>query len=157
MLDGPGAVSALVSCGVTHVIWLPDSELGRWEGALSSSRELRLIRVCREGEAMAIAAGLMLGGKRPVVMLQCTGFFEAGDAFRNVVHDLKLPLFLVIGMRSWKSREATFDSCPVFAEPILKAWKLDYTWLGEADLAAAYRRAQETRRAAAVLLPEGSP
>jgi sulfopyruvate decarboxylase TPP-binding subunit len=157
MLDGPGVVSALASCGVTHVVWLPDSELGQWESSLANSRDLRLIRVCREGEAMAIAAGLMLGGKRPVVMIQITGFFEAGDAFRNVAHDLKLPLFLVIGMRSWKTRETTADSCPAFAEPILKAWKLDYTWLGEDDLASAYRRAWQAGRAAAVLLPEGSP
>jgi sulfopyruvate decarboxylase TPP-binding subunit len=161
MLDGPGVVAALVSAGVTHVVWLPDSELGQWENALSTSPDLRLIRVCREGEAMAIAAGLMLGGKRPVVMVQITGFFEAGDALRNVVHDLKLPLFLVIGMRSWKMRDRTFDSCPKFAEPILQAWKLDCTWLDDSsspeDLIAVYRRAQAAGRAAAVLLPEGSP
>ncbi len=157
MLDGPSVVAALRSCGVTHVLWIPDSELGQWESALSSCPELQLIRVCREGEAIVIAAGLMIGGKRPVVMMQCTGFFEAGDALRNVVHDLKLPLFLVLGMRSWKLRDRTFDSCPRFAEPILRAWQLDYTWLGEDDLASAYRRAREAGRAAAVLLPEGSP
>ena len=47
----------LLECGVTHVIWIPDSELGTWEPALSSDADLRLIRVCREGEAIAVAAG----------------------------------------------------------------------------------------------------
>ena len=28
MLDGPAVVAALKACGVTHVIWIPDSELG---------------------------------------------------------------------------------------------------------------------------------
>jgi len=56
-------------------------------------------------------------------MIQCTGFFEAGDSLRNIVHDLKLPLFLVVGLRSFYAykRQATRDSCPIFAEPIIQA------------------------------------
>ena len=54
----------------------------------------------REGEAWAIAAGLQLGGKRPLVMIQNTGLFESGDALRNVLFDLRLPLVAVIGYRS---------------------------------------------------------
>ena len=83
MLDGPSVVAALKDCGVTHVVWLPDSELGTWEAALTGPAGLPLVRVCREGEAMAVAAGLTLGGKKPVVMIQCTGLFESGDALRN--------------------------------------------------------------------------
>jgi len=160
MLDGRDVVEALAGCGVTHVVWVPDSELGRWEAALTRAPGLELVRVCREGEAMAVAAGLILGGKRPVVMVQCTGLFEAGDALRNVVHDLKLPLFLVVGIRSWKAhlKGQSADSCPLFAEAIVQAWRLGYTWLEEgasaAELAAAYRRARAEGRAWAVLLPE---
>ena len=131
MLEGPAAVAALNACGVTHVIWIPDSELGTWEPALTGPEGLPLIHVCREGEAFAVAAGLLLGGKKPVVLIQCTGFFEAGDAFRNVVHDLKLPLFLVVGVRSWYAhqRGESRDSCPVFSEPILKAWQVPFVLL----------------------------
>ncbi|HLJ11903.1 MAG TPA: hypothetical protein VKU82_11975, partial [Planctomycetaceae bacterium] len=85
---------------ITHVIWLPDSTLGQWEEALSSAKDLELIRVCREGEAWAIAAGLFLGGAQPLVMIQCTGLFESGDSLRNAVHDYGIPLFAVIGYRS---------------------------------------------------------
>src|ERR1700678_3334351 len=101
MLDGPSVAAALCQCGVTHVVWIPDTELGTWESALKSAPGLSLVRVCREGEAFAVAAGLHLGGKRPIVVLQCTGLFEAGDALRNVLHDLHLPLFMVIGIRSY--------------------------------------------------------
>src|ERR1700682_5258954 len=101
MLDGPSVVQALKECGVTHVVWLPDSELGAWEQALTGPDGLPLIRVCREGEALAVAAGLLLGGQKPVVLIQCTGLFEAGDALRNVIHDLRLPLFLIIGVRGY--------------------------------------------------------
>jgi sulfopyruvate decarboxylase TPP-binding subunit len=160
MLDGPSVVAALKDCGVTHVIWIPDSELGTWDHALSSDSELQLIRVCREGEAMAVAAGLMLGGKHPVVAIQCTGLFEAGDSLRNIVHDMKLPLFMIVGLRGYYAHQQkkTNDTCPVFAEPILKAWQIPYSILENRhtanDLAQAYRRAQAESRAAVVCLAE---
>jgi sulfopyruvate decarboxylase TPP-binding subunit len=161
MLEGPAVAAALTSAGVTHVVWIPDTELGRWDAALSKQPGLSLIRVCREGEAIAVAGGLLLGGKRPLVMMQCTGLFEAGDSLRNFVHDLKLPLFFVIGIRSALGYKpgVTTDTCPVFAEPILKAWQLPYVMLdptrhGPEFLAQAYRQAWDERRPGAVLMPE---
>jgi sulfopyruvate decarboxylase TPP-binding subunit len=160
MFDGPSVAAALKGCGVTHVVWVPDSVLGQWDAALASDPDLRLVRVCREGEAVAVAGGLLLGGARPVVVMQCTGLFEAGDSLRNFVHDLRLPLFFVIGVRSWYARQkgATADTCPEFTEPILRAWRVPYTLLDDRgspeDLAAAYRQARDQGRAAAVLLAE---
>jgi sulfopyruvate decarboxylase TPP-binding subunit len=160
MFDGPSAAAALKACGVTHVVWIPDSDLGRWDTALSADPGLTLVRVCREGEAVAVAAGLLIGGKRPVVVMQCTGLFEAGDALRNFVHDLRLPLFFVIGVRSWYAHQAgtTADTCPVFTEPVVRAWGLPYTLLDRRhsadDLAAACRESWEKQRAGAILLAE---
>ena len=160
MIDGPSIAAALKSCGVTHVVWIPDTELGTWERALSSTPGLTLVRACREGEALAIAGGLLLGGKQPIVLIQCTGFFEAGDALRNLLYDLKLPLFVVIGVRSWHAHQQgkSCDSCPVFTQPIIEAWKLHYSILEKHhtadDLASAYRQARADNHARAVLLAE---
>jgi sulfopyruvate decarboxylase subunit alpha len=160
MLDGPSVVAALKSCGITHVVWIPDSELGTWDAALSSADGLTLIRVCREGEAFTLAAGLHLGGMKPIVLVQCTGLFEAGDALRNVLFDMKLPLFFVVGVRSYYAHQqgTTADTCPVFTEPILRAWQVPYVVLDQRhtadDLAAALRQAQVEKRAGAVLIAE---
>jgi sulfopyruvate decarboxylase subunit alpha len=160
VLNGPSVVAAFKSCGVTHAVWIPDSTIGLWEEALREDPDLKLVRVCREAEAIAVAGGLLLGGKRPVVLLQCTGLFDAGDALRNIVHDLKLPLFLVVGVRSWVAhcQGTSADSCPVFTEPFLQAWRIPYTVLAPEDtaddLAATYRHARAEGKAAAVLLPE---
>ena len=160
MLTGPAVVAALKACGVTHVIWIPDSELGTWEQALTGPDGLPLIRVCREGEAFAVAAGLYLGGRQPVIILQCTGLFEAGDALRNVLHDMQLPLFLIVGLRSYylHQEKKTADTCPVFTEPILKAWQIPYQLLDQShsaeDLAKAYRQSRAERRSGAVLIAE---
>src|SRR3954454_24161326 len=128
MLAPAAAVRHLEAAGFTHVVWIPDSSLGPWESALVASQQMKLISPCREGEAIGIAAGLMLGGVRPVVVIQCTGLFEAGDALRNVVHDLRLPLKLIVGVRSYQAHLAgtTADNCPAFTEPIVRAWRVPY-------------------------------
>jgi sulfopyruvate decarboxylase TPP-binding subunit len=138
MVDPAAAVRHLTRAGFTHVVWIPDSAIGPWEAALTSSSSLKLIRPCREGEAIGIAAGLVLGGARPAVVIQCTGLFEAGDALRNVVHDLCLPLKLIVGVRSYRAfagGRAT-DNCPAFTEPVLNAWRVPYTLLADSDEAA---------------------
>jgi hypothetical protein len=159
MLDSAQVVRLIEEAGFTHVVWIPDSYVGPWETALASSDKLRLIRACREGEAIAIAGGLMLGGARPLVVIQCTGFFEAGDALRNIVHDLKLPLKLIVGVRSYQAHLAgkTSDNCPVFTEPIARAWHLPFKVLAEpmdTHFAANIRELAASHNAQLLLLGE---
>jgi sulfopyruvate decarboxylase subunit alpha len=155
---GPQIATLLSDLGVTDVIWIPDSALGVWESGLEQSPDLRLLRVCREGEAWPLAAGLVLGGRRPVLVMQTTGLYESGDALRNVLYDLRLPLFAVIGARSWLVEDSR-DSAKRFAPRLLEAWQLDWTLIAsEADkskLAEHYRHCQAAGRAGAVLIAEG--
>jgi len=160
MIDGPTVVAALEAAGFTHLAWIPDSHLGAWDAALAASR-LAPIRPTREGEAVAIAAGLLLGGAKPLVAIQCTGFFEAGDAVRNAVHDVQLPLKLIVGVRSWRARQSgkTADNCPHFAERIVKAWELPCEWFdpftaSAADCAEAVKKLAEAPAAAVLLWGE---
>jgi sulfopyruvate decarboxylase TPP-binding subunit len=159
-INGPNVVRAFKECGVTHIVWLPDSELGTWESAILAEPSIQLVRVTREGEALAVAGGLTIGGKQPIVVIQCTGFFEAGDALRNMVHDLKLPIFVIVGLRSYYAaqRNATFDSCPRFAEPIMQAWQIPYRLLDQqstvADLRTCYQESRRQLQAAAVFIAE---
>ena len=133
-MDFPGeqVADVLVNLGITHVVWLPDSAIGPWERALDQPGTLELVRVCREGEAWAIAAGLHLGGCRPLVMIQNTGLFESGDALRNVLFDLRLPLLAIVGYRSYLVPDSA-DSAKRFTEPILDAWGLDYVLIRRPD------------------------
>ena len=124
MYSGREICEFLQLARATHVVWLPDSYLGQWEAELHSS-SAQLVRVCREGEAWTIAAGLQLGGQRPIVMMQTTGLFESGDSLRNVAYDLRLPVFGVIGARNWLNASSR-DSAKHFARPILDAWQIDY-------------------------------
>jgi sulfopyruvate decarboxylase TPP-binding subunit len=159
MFEGSDVAALFRQIGISHVVWLPDSEMGRWEAALSSAPDLTLVRVCREGEAFGIAAGLLLSGKRPVVVIQNTGFFEAGDALRNVVHDLGLPVFVIVGYRGYYTGvTGRRDTAAQFIEPIVRAWGLPHrVLLREApitQLGAFYTETQAQRQAAVALLAE---
>lgn len=160
MFTGPEIVATLADVGFTHVVWVPDSAVGPWEEALESSPRLALIRVCREGEVWPLAAGLHLGGRMPLVVMQTTGLFESGDALRNVLFDLNLPLFALIGVRNGLV-PASRDSAKTFAEPILKAWGIDCVWLRTQEdrpkLAEHVRACRQAGRPGTALMAEGPP
>lgn len=159
MIDGHQIEKTLAELGTTHVIGLPDTTLGQWEEALEASAAFELLRVCREGEAWPLAAGLYLGGRSPLVMMQTTGLFESGDALRNVLFDLRVPLFALIGYRSYLVDDSP-DMAKKFAEPILDAWGLPYQLVSRAGdlpkLAEHYRDCQAAGTPGAALIAEGA-
>lgn len=158
MLSGPQIAATLAELGVTHVVWLPDSTLGGWEAAIGQSPDLKLLRVCREGEAWTLAAGLHLGGARPLVVIQNTGLFESGDALRNVLFDMRLPLYAIVGYRSYLLENSP-DTARRFTEPVLAAWGLDQVLIDRPDqaprLAEHFRACQAASRPGVALLAEG--
>lgn len=159
MFSGEQIASLLEELGITHVVTVPDSTIGLWEPAMERSNQVRLVRVCREGEAWQVAAGLYLGGATPLVMIQCTGLFESGDALRNALHDWKLPIFAIIGYRSYRDQaKLPGDTCLVFTEPVLDAWRIDYRLITEPNQLEVIREhvlaCRDVARPGAVLIAE---
>ena len=160
MFSGEEIAELLDRLGVTHVVTVPDSTIGPWQSAIHERGHTRVVRVCREGEAWQVAAGLHLGGATPVVLIQCTGLFESGDAIRNALHDWKLPLFSIIGYRSYLNQDnLPGDTCLVFTEPTLDAWRIPYRLITRRDqmpdIEAHYRAATIAGAPASVVIAEG--
>ncbi len=149
-------VDALERCGVTHLVWLPDTESGHLYQTLRDHPRLTLVPVAREGETFAIALGLRIGGKKPVVCIQSTGLFESGDSVRGLVLDLAMPLVMMVGYRGFHRDRPITDSAATYTEPILKAWGLPYQ-LVETDadvpnISRAFEAAREQGQAVCVLI-----
>jgi len=149
-------VDELKLSGVTHVVWLVDTESRFMYDALTADPALTVVPICREAEGMAIALGLTIGGKRPIVVIQNTGLFESGDSIRGLVLDLKLPLVLMVGYRGFHRDQPITDSAATYLEPTLKAWDLPHH-LVETDedvpkIGQAFREAAERRHPVAVLI-----
>jgi sulfopyruvate decarboxylase TPP-binding subunit len=159
MITGSGVAEQLRLMAISHVVTVPDGTIGRWEPDIDRAG-IRIVRVCREGEAWTVAGGLHLGGAKPLVMIQCTGLFESGDAIRNTLHEWKLPLYGVIGYRSYLNQEnLPGDTSLVFTEPILAAWKLDVRFIKQAEelrgMADHYRECQAGGKPGVALIAEG--
>jgi sulfopyruvate decarboxylase TPP-binding subunit len=155
-LSAERVAQAIKEEGFTHVVWLPDSEANFMYEVLSSDPDLELVQVCREAETMAIAVGLMVGGKQPVCLIQNTGLMESGDSLRGLVLDLNIPMLIMVGYRGWRGGAPMTDSAGIYLEPILKAWGVKYHVIeSDADvhrIGDAWRQAQETSRPVAVLI-----
>lgn len=159
---------------VTDVLGVPDNASKALLDLLATEPAIRLLTVTREGEAFAIASGLWVGGRTPVVLIQNTGLLEAGDALRGTAMRMRVPLVCLVTVRGHARMAARglrpsaesvnaellsqpdLDSVAVLTEPTLRAWGVPWEVLStDADLprlAAAFRRGQEGEQPVAVLI-----
>tara|TARA_Y100000590_G_C15746093_1_gene1022081 strand:- start:3382 stop:3876 length:495 start_codon:yes stop_codon:yes gene_type:complete len=156
VLTPPPIIDQFKQNDVTHVIWLPDSETNFMYELMTREEGLKIVPVCREGESMAIAAGIWVGGQKPVVLIQNTGMFESGDSIRGLGIDLEFPLVMMIGYRGWTRHGITKDSAARFTEPILHAYGINYYLIESNDdvgrISDAFEEAERTRKPVACLL-----
>lgn len=131
-------LAAIKALEFTHVLAIPDSESRLLFEAVAADDDLQLLVPCREGESVAIAAGLWIGGAKPLLLIQNTGLMEAGDALRGCGVGPRIPLRLLVGWRGYAgavSGAIPVDSAYPYTEPILDAWGIPFWHLmGNEDL-----------------------
>jgi phosphonopyruvate decarboxylase len=159
---------------VTDVLGIPDNASKALLDLLAAEPAIRLLTVTREGEAFAIASGLWVGGRTPVVLIQNTGLLEAGDALRGTAMRMRVPLVCLVTVRGHARMAARglrpsaetlaaellsepgLDSVALLTEPTLRAWGVPWEVLSSAAdlprLGAAFHRAREAEQPVAVLI-----
>jgi len=149
-------LSQMKQHGVTHVVWLPDSETNWLYLLMKAEPTLTLVAVPREGTAASIAAGLAAGGKKPLILIQNTGLMESGDSIRGWLLGLNVPVVMMVGYRGWTRHGVTTDTAATYTERFLMAFGLSY-YLVESDadaprITAAFEDAARTKRPVVVLV-----
>lgn len=122
-------VGILSRLGFTDAVIIPDGESRHLHAALLDDPRFRVYMPTREGEGIALAAGMWVGGRKPVVVLQNTGLMEAGDTLRGCGIGPRIPLFLMIGWRGYPGAIAgkePIDSAYPYTEPLLAAWEVPF-------------------------------
>lgn len=142
--------------GVSHVVWLPDSETNWLYMLMKAEPTITLVAVAREGLAFSAAAGIYIGGKTPIILIQNTGLMESGDSMRGWALDLNIPVVLMVGYRGWTRRGVTKDTAAVYTERFLNAFGINY-YLVENDadaprMSVAFEEARKTNRPVALLV-----
>jgi sulfopyruvate decarboxylase TPP-binding subunit len=144
--------------GVTHVVWLPDSETNWLFVLMKAEPSLTLVGVNREGLAFSAAAGIAAGGKRPLILIQNTGLMESGDSLRGWGIGLNVPVVLMVGYRGWTRHGVNTDTAADYTEPFLNAFGVRYYLVeGDADaprISIAFEEAKKTKRPVAVLVAD---
>ena len=160
--------------GVTDVLGIPDNAAKALLDLLAAAPAIRLLTVTREGEAFAIASGLWVGGRAPVVLIQNTGLLETGDALRGTAMRMRVPLVCLVTVRGHARMAASglrptagalnadllsrpdLDSVALLTEPTLLAWGVPWETLSSDEdmprLSEAFRRARELEQPVAVLV-----
>jgi len=142
--------------GVTHVVWLPDSETNWLYMLMKNDPELDLIPVSREGQAFSVAAGLSVGGKNPIILIQNTGMMESGDSLRGWCLGMNIPVVMMVGYRGYTRHGVNSDTAATYTERFLNAFGIQY-YLVENDsdaerISVAFEEAQQTKRPVAILV-----
>ena len=146
--------------GVTHVVWLPDSETNWLYLLMQAEPTLDLITGSREGQAFSTAAGLAVGGAKPVILIQNTGLQESGDSLRGWAIGMNIPVVVMVGYRGYTRHGANSDTAATFTEPFLNAYNIKYYLIeNTADagrITRAFEEAEERQGPVAVLVGDES-
>ena len=159
--------------GVTDVVSLPDNSSSALLALLRQSGEIRLLSVTREGEAFALAAGLWLGGRNPLVLIQNTGLLESGDSLRGTLVRMRIPVVCLVTYRGYAKfarleappdpspevlSRPDLDSVAVMTEPTLRAWGVPFDFLHTNEdigkISAAFAQAQRLSAPVVVLVTQ---
>jgi sulfopyruvate decarboxylase subunit alpha len=141
------------------ILSVPDTHQRTVLAALDKERALRVLTCATEDEAVAISAGLWIGGEPSVIMIQHAGLYASVNTLRGVGLDGRIPLFYMIGLLSRekdKDPRESRHSMVRYCEPLLDTFGVPHARLeGPDDLHLVpkyFRMARERRGPTAVLV-----
>lgn len=135
-VSASATVALLKELEFTDVVIIPDDGSRLLHEAFVDDDAIGVYMPTREGEGIAVAAGLWVGGRRPIVVLQNTGLMEGGDTLRGCGIGPSIPLVLLVGWRGYPGAMAgtvPMDSAFPYTEPLLDAWQIPYRHLMSDD------------------------
>ena len=87
------------AAGITHIISVPDGYLAPMIQKIEGKRHLHHTPAAREEEALAIASGLSMAGKKAMVMMQNSGFLNSIGCYATLCQNYRTPFVLLIANR----------------------------------------------------------
>ncbi|MFE2324307.1 phosphonopyruvate decarboxylase [Streptomyces sp. NPDC059385] len=103
-VDPGRLVDGLIAAGFGPFTGVPCSFLGPVISHLEDHHPELYTIAANEGEAVAIAAGARLAGRRPVVILQNSGLGNTVNPLTSLCHTLRLPVLLLVTWRGEPGR-----------------------------------------------------
>jgi sulfopyruvate decarboxylase subunit alpha len=143
-------VQEMLALGISHVVNVPDTHQRSVLAALARQSQIRLLTACTEDEAIAINAGLWIGGQRPMLSIQQVGLLAALNNVKGISMDAHIPTCMLVGYFGRDVTRSARDNAARaihLIEPTLDTWGIPYFPIeGPDDLGAiakAYRLSLE--------------
>jgi len=129
-LRGAAIIAAIKRAGIEFVVALPDivtSDGLLWP--LSTDRDVKLVRICKEDEGVAICAGLSFCDRKSLLLIQNTGLFDSLNAVRAVGAEYELPICMMVGLQGKEPdllpRQSSKYAVRI-VEPVLDAMEIEH-------------------------------
>ena len=99
-MDSSEAIyDGLKDAGVNFVVSVPCVNLTKILNKIDCDEEIIHVPVTREEEGIGICAGAYLGGKRPAILMQNSGFGNSINALKSLMELYEFPLIMIMSHR----------------------------------------------------------
>jgi sulfopyruvate decarboxylase subunit alpha len=106
---------------INFIVHLPESYMKELIPFIRKDPSIKYVQVCREEVGVNIAAGALLGGKRPAILMEDTGLGNSINPLVSIHSLWRIPLLMLMSYRG-DVGDFTFYTAPCrYAEPVLKA------------------------------------
>ena len=121
------AIGAMLDSGINFVACLPDSAFKEIYEPLSGESRIDYVQVANEGDGVGVCMGAWLGGKKPVLMMENSGFAVTPYALMRGPLAFGIPMLLLIAHRGGFHDQRWF-SVPFGwgTAPLLDAMRISY-------------------------------
>lgn len=106
MIDASAFLAAAQAQGYDFMVGVPCSFMTPLINRAIASNTMRYVGATSEGEAMAIAAGAWLAGRKTIVMMQNSGLGNAVNPLTSLNAPFRIPALLLV---SWRGRPGIAD------------------------------------------------
>lgn len=143
--------SELQKLDITHVITVPDTHQMTLIHELALGDGPTLLTACTEDEAIAINAGMYIGGLSPMLLIQNRGLYASMNALLGISLDGRVPTCMLVG-ELFRDPSLPAVESPIravnLAHPTMEAWRVpSFKLETDADLpviAEAHQTSLET-------------
>ncbi len=164
MIEAQQFVAAAQARGFRWYAGVPCSFLTPFINYVLQDESLRYVSMTNEGDAVALIAGLALGGSRGVTMMQNSGLGNAVSPLTSLTWTFNLPQLLIV---TWRAQPGVADEpqhalmgpiTPSMLETMQIPWELFPTEASQIDaaLARATHHMDTTGRPYALVMQKGS-
>lgn len=155
-------IEQLHNAGISHVISVPDGYLAPMIKKIEADDSLHHTYAAREEEALAIASGLAMAGKKPLVMMQNSGFLNSLGCFSTLCQNYRTPFVLLLANRGNLYDKNSYDIPKIrYMDGLLKQMNLlhysCHQYRDEANLLRFAQNVAETAEEPALLLLDYPP